>query len=881
MPFDVGTRLGKYEIVSFIDAGGMGEVYRARDTDLKHEVAIKVLAETFARDAERVARFEREARMLAQMNDSNIASLHDLKREQDRIYLVLELVLGGTLAERLDEGPLPLRDALGVFRQIALALEAAHSKGVVHRDLKPQNVKITPEGVVKVLDFGLAKEIFESPSEPQSKTRTGPQDLSREGMVIGTVAYMSPEQARGQPVDKRTDVWSFGCCLFEALSGVRPYRGDGNWEVLEAVKKKEPDYDALPRDVPPEVKKLLRRCLQKEPRHRLRDIADARFVLEEAIESPPAQLRERPVGISFVWTAALIGLAFAAGILVKSLFSVDPDTAVEQVYRFTLDLPPTEPMVLDTGPALSLSADGANLVYTVQRGDQTELRRRSMDQLEPIRLVGTEGAVGPFFGSSADGVGFFAKSQLYRMSLSDSSPVRLGESPSPRGASWVGDQIVFSPRTESGLSLTSPRGASPTVLTELKGERSHRWPWILPDGKHVLFTSWTSEGFDIERLNLQTREREPLVKDGSYARLVPTGHLLFVRDSALMAQAFDEDELDVVGREPTKVVEDIHVDSLTGAAFYDVSPDGTLVYAPREEESEESYGRLLTLRRDGAARLLNPVSRAYQVPRLSPNGKNVLTILTERGSTDVWTMELGRAAMRRITLDGQNGVAVWHPDGNHIAFTALRDGSFNIFSKSVDTSEPERRVTESANTQFPTSWSPDGEKLAYVEFDPDTGLDIWIWRARGKAEPFEKSTFNESAAVFSHDGRFLAFVSNETGEDQVYVRPLDGSSGKRAVSTSGGREPVWGRDGGELFYRDEEWMMAVPFETEGSFEPGAPRPLFEAPFDEAGAPYANYDVSEDGKEFVMVRTDEGREAKRLVVVVNWLAELREQVPVPR
>jgi serine/threonine-protein kinase len=889
MPLEPGTRLGSCEIVARIGAGGMGEVYRAHDTGLKRDVAIKVLPEEFSRDRERSARLEREAHMLAQMSHPNIGFIHDLKREGDLVYLVLELVPGVTLAHRLEGGALPLREALALFRQIALALEATHARGIIHRDLKPENVKITPEGIVKVLDFGLAKEIFESSGKTGTETQTGPHNLTKDGTIVGTVAYMSPEQARGQPLDKRTDIWSYGCCLFETLSGCRPFQGDSAADVRAAVLKEEPDFGVLPPDVPADIKKLLRRCLRKDVNQRLRDIGDARFVIEEASETPPSPPFGRPPGISPASIALLIGIAFAAGILVKSLLSVNATPTVEAVRRFALELPPTEPMALDTGPALSISSDGSSLVYTVQRGDATELRRRSMDQLEPTRLSGTEGAQGPFFRFSTDELGFFAKSQLYRMSRDDSSPVRLSESPNPRGASWVSDQIVFSPRTESGLSVMSSRSASPTPLTELvldKGERSHRWPSILPDGKHVLFTCWTAEGFDVEMLNLQSRERKLLVKDGSYARFVPTGHLLFVRDSALMAQAFDpsdEDEVEVVG-EPTKMVEDLHFDRLTGAAFYDVSADGTLVYAPREEESDEIYGRLLTLRRDGAARLLNPVSRAYQVPRLSPSGKSLLTILTERGSTDVWSMELGRATMSRITFDGQNGVAVWNPDGNHIAFTAERGGAFNLFSKSIDSSEPERRLTESPNTQFPTSWSPDGRKLAFVEFDPETGLDIWIWRDRGqggKSEPFQNSTFNESAAVFSPEGRFLAYVSNETGQDEVYVRPADGSSGKWPISTAGGREPVWRGDGAELFYRDEEWMMAVSIEMEGGFEPGAPRPLFEAPFDEAGAPYANYDVSKDGSEFFMVRTDEGREAKRLVVVTNWFSELREQVPVQR
>ncbi len=883
MPMEPGTRLGNYEIVALLGAGGMGEVYRARDTELKREVAVKVLLEAFARDSERVARFEREARMLAQMSHPNIGFLHDLKREGALVYLVLELVPGETLAGRLERGVLPMHEALGLFRQIALALEATHARGIIHRDLKPENVKITAEGIVKVLDFGLAKETFESGERDVSMTRTGPRKITEDRAIVGTVAYMSPEQARGQALDKRTDIWSFGCCLFEVLSGRRPFHGTSVTDVLAAVIKEEPDFGVLPPDVPAGIGKLLRRCLQKDLNQRLRDIGDARFEIEDALETRAVPKLERPKRPFGGWAVLSVGLTFVAGFLVKSLFSENVLPPAEALRRFAIELPPTEPMALDAGAGLSLSSDGSSLVYTVHRGDTTELRLRSMDELEPRTLPGTEGAQSPFFQLSGDDLGFFSKGQLYRISLGDSSSMRLGESPNARGASWAGERIVFSPRTESGLYSMSSRGAAVAPLTELltdKGERSHRWPSILPDGKHVLFTCWNQEGFDVELWSFESRERKLLVKDGSYARLAPTGHLLFVRDSALMAQAFDENALDVKG-EPTKMVEDVHFDRLTGAAFYDVSSDGTLVYAPIEEEpDDEVYGRLLSIRREGAAKLLNPAPRAYQVPRLSPSGKSLLTILTEGGSTDVWSMELDRATMSRLTFDGRNGVAVWHPDGKRIAFSTSREGAFNLFLKAVDSSGVEKRLTESSNTQFPTSWSHDGKKLAFVEFDPDTQFDVWIWSERtGRSEPVLNSPFNESAAVFSPDGRFLAYVSNETGEDQVYVRAVDGSAGKWTISAAGGREPVWSGDGAELFYRDDEWMMAVSIETEGGFKPGAPRPLFEAPFDEAGVPYANYDVSRDGSEFVMVRTDEGRDARRLVVVTNWLSQLRDQVPV--
>jgi len=875
-----GTRLGSCVIVAPIGAGGMGEVYRARDTGLKREVAIKVLPAELSRDPERSARLEREAHMIAQMSHPNIGAIYDLRREGDLVYLLLELVPGVTLTHRLEEGALPLPEAMSLFRQIAMALEATHARGIIHRDLKPDNIKITPEGIVKVLDFGLAKEV-ESWSKTEGETRTGPHDLTRHGTIVGTVAYMSPEQARGRPLDKRTDIWSFGCCLFEALSGFRPFRGDSAADVHAAVLKEEPDFASLPPGVPPEIRKLIKRCLRKDLNQRLRDVGDALVELDSALEAPEPPPGRGPGAISPGWAAALAAIALVTGLLVSRLIDLPTPPRSELVHRFTLDLPATEPMPLDAGPSLALASDGSSLIYTARRGDSTELRRRFMDRLEPVRVLETEGATGPFFHAGEDEIGFFAKSQLHRLPLGDPAPVALVESPNPRGASWDSDRIVFSPRTESGLWITSALGQSPTPLTELDqdiGERSHRWPSILPGGKHALFTSWNKEGFTVEAVNLETRKRTSLVTNGAYARFAPTGHLLFVRDFALWAQAFAESSLGLPV-EPTKVVESVHFDELTGAAFYDVSSNGTLVYAPREEQGgEEVSGRLLAISRDGRPRLLNPVSREYQVPRLSPSGEEILTIEMEGGSTDLWLMDLGRGTRSRVTTDGQSGVPIWHPDGTSIAFAAQRGLVFNIFSKPIDSTKPARRLTESPNFQFPTAWSPDGSKLAFVEIDAQTRSDVWIWSEQG-VKPFLSSPSNEKAAVFSPDGRFLAYSSDETGEDEVYVRPVDGSDGKRTISTAGGREPVW--RGEEIFYRDEERMMAVPIKLEGGIEPGQPRALFEAPFDEGESPYANYDVSPSGDEFYMVRTDEGREAKRLIVVTNWFQELKEKVPTER
>jgi serine/threonine-protein kinase len=579
----------------------------------------------------------------------------------------------------------------------------------------------------------------------------------------------------------------------------------------------------------------------------------------------------------------LIGLAFLSGAVARSLFMVSAPESTDALRVFTLELPPTEPMALGAVPALAISSDGAGLVYTVPRGDSTELHRRHRDQLEPVRIPGTEGAQAPFFRTGRNDFGFFSKGQILRLSPNESAPFRLGDSPSTRGGSWLDDRIVFSPGTESGLWSTTSTGGSPKSVTELApGEKSHRWPSILPDGRRALFTCWTENGFDIRVADLESGETNLVVENGSYARLAPSGHLLFVRDFTLMAAEFDETAGRIVG-DPTALVEKVHFDRLTGAAFYDVSSEGTLVYAPREEEIEgEVFGRLLFLERDGTPKLISALSRGYQVPRISPTGDRLLTTITEGGSTDIWSMDLDRGTLNRVTIDGQSGVGIWHPAGNRIAYAGSREGVHNLYVKAVDSDAPEKRVTVSANTQFPTSFSPDGTRVAYVELDPDTQFDIWIWSERtGTNEPILNSPFMESGAVFSPDGRFLAYVSNETGEDEVYVVSADGSSSKTRISTSGGREPVFQSDGSVLYYRDEDSMVQVDIQTQPAFTAGEPIPLFEASFDEAGSPFANYDVTEDGSRFVMVRTDSGREAKRLIVVTHWDSTLKERVPPSR
>ncbi|HSF17708.1 MAG TPA: protein kinase [Vicinamibacteria bacterium] len=877
MSLEPKSRLGGFEILERLPGGGMGTVYRARDTRLKREVAIKVLPDDLVGDPKRVARFEREAVLLASLSHPNIGTLHGLERDGDELFLVLDLVKGATLGEKMRQGPLPLREALDLFRQVAAGLGAAHERGIIHRDLKPDNIMVTAQGLVKVIDFGLAKESLEdSQLGPGENTVTKPPPMTEHGVIVGTPAYMSPEQARGQSIDKRTDIWSFGVCLFEALSGRQLFQGTTLTDVLAAVISTEPDFGALPAWVPRNIRRLLQRCLRKELHRRLHDIEDARLEIEEALEGPPPPdpKREMPIRAALALAAASLLVGFGV-----ALFFPDGVPTPKSPRIFTIDVPPTEPVALEAGPPLALSHDGMRLVYTARRGDTTELRLRAMDRLVPTPLPGTTGAFSPFF--SPDGaVGFFSEGKLKRMSLSGFSVESVAEAPSPRGGSWGPGGIVFAPLTMGGLSAMGTGIPALVGLTTLAGEtRSHRWPTVLPDGEHVLFTSLMPGGpFRIEVVAPGGTEPRVVVEDGSYARYAPTpkGHLVFARGTSLMAARFDSRALEIRGA-AIEMLSGVGFDDLTGASFYDLANDGTLVYVPEGGDgSNEASGRLLLIDRNGGARLLTPTPRGYQVPRLSPSGDQLLVTLTEGESTDISVLDIHRGSMRRVTFEGNSGGAIWKPDGREITFGRESDGIVNLFAKAIDGSSPAVRLTTSPNPQFPNSWSPDGRYLAFTELSPETQFDVSLW-VNGRSESLLATSFNESAAMFSPDGRYVAYVSDETGTDEVYVRAFPGTD-RWPISTEGGHEPVWGRDGEELIYRDEDSMMVVSIETQPEFRAGKPRPLFEAPFDEAGAPYASYDITRDGTEFIMVQTDRGSEATRLHVVVDWFSELEERVP---
>ncbi len=895
-----GQQLGSYKIVSLLGAGGMGEVYQARDTKLGRDVAIKVLPAAFVHDAERLARFQREARMLAALNHPHIATIHGLEQFDGVHYLVMELVLGHSLAERISPGALKIEEALKFAGQIAEALEAAHEKGVIHRDLKPENVKVTPDGWVKVLDFGLAKASAGDDELDLSNASTLITMGTEEGRILGTPAYMSPEQARGKAVDKRTDIWAFGIVLYELLTGKRAFRGETPSDTLAAVLEREPDWQVLPPATPPKIRDLLRRCMQKDSQHRLRDIGDARIEIEEALAAPStAEPIVAAKGIRTFGRRALISslgiLLLGAAIAGLAIWNLKPSFTPppQPVSRLVINLPPGQQLAgLESGPALALSPDGTHLAYVAREGGIQQLYLRAMDSQEAKPIPGTEGGVNPFFSPDGRWVGFFAGGNLKKVSVSGGAALTLANAALPRGAHWDDQGIIaFAPTTNGALLQVPVAGGTAQPLTRLeKGDITQRWPEFLPGGKAMIFatsantSSWANAQVAVQLLG--TGERRNLIQGGTNPRYAPTGHLVYAQGGSLMAVPFDPQRLAVTGP-PVAVIERVLQSSVSGVAQYSFSSTGSVVYVPGGIQSAQS--QLAWVSRNGAAQPLPAPVRAYRGPRLSPDGRRVAVAIEEQES-QTWLYDVSLETLTRLTFEGSaNYNSVWTPDGKRIVFNSNKEGPLNLFWQLTDGSGGLERLTTNGYTQAPMSWSPDGQVLAFIEISPTTGRHIWTLRM-GDASPssgqvrkpqlFLQTPFTESAPRFSPNGRWLAYTSNESGRFEIYVQPYPGPGGKWQISTEGGTEPVWNPNGRELFYRSGDKMMAVDVTTQLSFSVGKPRMLFEGQFVPAPATFPNYDVSADGERFLMLKPSEsaGEAPTQINVVLNWFEELKRRVP---
>jgi Tol biopolymer transport system component len=888
MGLPTGTQLGPYEIVAAIGAGGMGEVYRARDTRLDRTVAIKVLPPHLASTPEARQRFEREARAVSALNHPHICTLHDVGSQDGTEFLVMEYLEGETLAARLEKGPLPLEQVLKIGMEVADALDKAHRQGIIHRDLKPGNIMLTTSGA-KLLDFGLAKAavpLAVGATLTAAVTRTTP--VTQQGMIVGTFQYMSPEQVEGKEVDARSDIFSFGAVLYEMLTGRRAFPGKSQLSVASAILEKDPEpISTLQPMTPPALERAVKRCLAKEQEDRWQTARDLQLELKWIAEGS-SQVTLAPTGavggargrrtLIFGLGALVLG-AVIAGLAVWNL----KPTLPQPVSRTVIALPPGQRLAGLEQPAVALSPDGTHLAYVAMQGGTQQLYLRAMYGLEARPIPGTEGATNPFFSSDGQWLGFFAGGKLKKVSVSGGAAVTLGDAAIARGASW-GSQgtIVFAPASVSGLQQVSETGGTSQPLTRLeRGEVSHRWPEFLPGGKAVLFTAgrttvnWTDAQVAVQSFG--AGERRNLIQGGTQPRYASSGHLVYAQGGSLMAMPFDPERLASSGA-AVPVVEGVLQSLSNGAAQYSLSATGSLVYVPGVVQSAQR--RLVWVNRVGAEQPIAAPARAYRGPRLSPDGRRVAMPIEEQDS-QIWLYDLSRETLTRFTFEGKtNSNAVWTPDGKWLAFISNKEGPTNIFWQRADGSGGLERLTTSEYIHFPVSWSPDGQFLAFVEINPSTGYDIWVLRLGDrKAQSFLRTRFDESVPQFSPDGRWLAYISNESGRYEIYVQPYPGPGGKWQISTEGGTEPAWNPNGRELFYRSGDKMMAVDVATQPSFTAGKPRMLFEGRYEPTPATAPNYDVSPDGQRFLMLKPSETEQAPtQITVVLNWFEELKRRVP---
>jgi serine/threonine-protein kinase len=882
----IGRTLGHYRIVEKIGEGGMGVVYRAHDERLDRDVAIKVLPQDVTADRDRLARFEREARVLASLNHPNIATLFGFEVEGDSSVLVMELVEGETLENRLGRGALRIEEALELARQIAAALEAAHESGVIHRDLKPSNVMVTPEGQVKVLDFGLAKALA---SEQPDSDPTQPPTISAAtvaGTILGTAVYMSPEQARGKPVDRRTDIWALGCVLFEMLAGQRAFHGETVTDTLAAVLDREPDWTSLPSRTPPRVRELLERCLAKDRSQRLRHAGDAGLEIEAAstgqewrpaTEAGAKARRSR----SLPWLVAAAMTVVAVLALLRP-WEVPPSLTRSRVTHLAVPLPAGTSLDLDpiAGPAVAVSPDARRLAYVARTADGQRLFVHDLRSGEARLVPGSEGAPeSPFFSPDGQWVGFFAVNKLKKVSVLGGSSVELCDAPSPRGGSWGEDgTIVFAPTWGSGLARVSAEGGTPEPLTTpdpAAGETSHRWPHMLPGGRAVLYTVRTTGNYNealVAVLSLETGERKVLVEGGSCPAYTVSGYLLFTRAGTLLATPLDLERLDLAGS-PIPVLERVAFGPLTGAAQYAISSSGSLLYRPGG--SGVALSVPVWVDRTGRTTPIIGEPGYYWGFDLSPDGTQLAMDVLERGGQDVWIVDIASGARRRLTFDGRSEAPKWTPDAQRVVFTA--GPSRDLFWKRADGSGEAELLVGSPHMLYASGWSPDGKELAFGEVNLATGWDTLVAEVGDEISlrPHDRTMVNVGEAVFSPDGCWLAYISDESGGEEIYVQPYPATGSQWQVSVGADQFPTWRPDGRELFYRAGNALVAVPVDLAQGFSAGPPRVLFETDDWAVGSRFC---VSPDGQRFVRLQVVEQDWGRRLHFVMNWLEELERLKP---
>lgn len=879
MPLTPGTKLGQYEVVESVGAGGMGEVYRARDTKLGREVAIKVLPDDLASSHERLVRFEREAQLLASLNHPSIATLHGLESDDGIHFLVMELVPGETLQERLARGPLSSTETVAVVEQIIDALEAAHESGVIHRDLKPGNIKITPEEKVKVLDFGLAKSFDQEAGEVDaSHSPTLTRDATRAGVILGTAAYMSPEQARGKPVDKRTDIFSFGAVLFEMLSGRKAFEGEMVSDILASVIKLEPDWSRLPERTPKALVNLTHRCLEKDPRRRLRDIGDARMELDtrEAAVAPSSGSKR--------FVAIGVALGLSAGILGSLLLLRSSSNDVRAPpTRFTVVLPPTQ----DVGPGSSvvdvaLSPDGRTLAFRASN----QLFVRRMGEVDAVPLAGTESpsSAGPVFSPEGEWLAYRDRRELRKVLIRGGAPITICPARNFGGADWgENGSIVFT--DDDGLWTVSAEGGEPTRIAASE-EKRFMFPHLLPGGDWLLLSSTNAgdlRSAETFALSLLTGEKKLLLRGVTGVRYIDTGHLLFVDESRqLVAVPFDAQRIEILGGR-VSLVGDIPVSPVTAAAQFAVSKTGVLAYLG---SGDSMMNRPAWVERDGSVTPLPLEASYYTDVRLSPEAGSV-AIQDVLPGPDLWVYEFGRGSSTRLSqAPTVDETPVWSSDGRFIAYSSSQGGTGRkVLRKAADGSGENEELWVTEDHTHVTDWLADGSGLLLDIARRNTGADIFLLELSNepKVKALLATSFGERLSRLSPDGHWLAYASDESGRYEIYVQPFPDLDARHTISAGGGTEPVWSRDGRELYYRGPSHLMAVTITASEPFEASAPEALFEDVF-RLGQTHTSYDVAPDGRFLMLMRLqtasddDPFRGLDYFHVVLNWFEEVRERAP---
>jgi serine/threonine protein kinase len=872
----IGKTVSHYKIIEELGHGGMGVVYKAEDTRLKRTVALKFLAPEFTKDAEAKKRLLYEAQAASSLDHTNICSIYEIDETDDgQIYIAMAFYEGESLKQKIKRGPVALNQVIDITTQIAAGLKQAHEKGIVHRDIKSANIMITKENQVKIMDFGLAK-------------LAGLTKLTMTGTTMGTAAYMSPEQARGEKIDHRTDIWSLGVVMYEMLTGLLPFRGDYDQAVTYSILNEAPEpITGLRTGVPIELERIVNKLMAKDPKDRYQHMDELPVDLKniDLTMIGPSRISNHPAAQfkkqSPTWLRA-IPWSITALVIIAAFISIwilrHPTHL--PVKRWNINLPESAPIAPIgsaplgiTQPALAISKDGMNIVYVADIGGETQLYIRSLDKYDVIPVPDTEGAYCPFFSPDGQWIGYFAGNELKKVALSSGTPASLCEVTHSYGATWSpSNKIIFSQHEGDVLSIIPVAGGTPEDLTDKHPD--YYWPEILPAGNALLVSGGLGTG--IRSISLDTGDEKVLLDRGGNPRYVRSGHLIFTRDGILQAVPFDLDNQKVIGS-PMPVLDDIRTEAQKGVAQWSVSDEGTLVYLPGVSETKNE---LIWLDRKGKIENTVFPAEIYGTFQISPDGRKLAIQIFKNTKWNVWIYDLVRGSRIKLTLEGKNAHPIWTPDSKKVTFDSDRTGYCNLFLKYMEGRNEITQLTESENTQHPYSWSPDGNVLAFTENTPDNDIMLLSVNGERKQQPFANTDFSEWGPAFSPDGRWIAYVSDEQGRYDVYVQPYPQTGERWKVSTEGGEEPVWSPTNQELFYRNGRKWMVVSYSTGSAFTPNIPKVLFEGDYVNVGG--RSYDVSPDGQRFLLVKSNgESKAHTQLNVVTNWFEELRRKVPKTR